>query len=122
MNKTFCILTILALASGCGKTINDTETSKARFYSRSQELPDDLTLEVDEDVSSSTIFEIPKNALFKLPTELIAKDGNAIGKKIEIFYDFSSSRAFKLKCTYYSTDHDTTLAFEKCEASNGDEI
>lgn len=113
---------MLALSFGCGKKITETETNKSNHITEPQALSEDLTLEVDENVSPVTIFAIPENAMFRIPTELIAKDGKASGKKIVIFYNATGDNDYKFQCSYSSIDHDTTLAFEKCESNNGNKL
>jgi hypothetical protein len=118
--KFFFVLILLAAVSGCGKKINDKGGSATR--ERTQRHGNNLTLVVNERVSLTTDYDVPKNARFKLPTELKARYGNAIGKKIEIFYNYSSSHEYEFRCTYSSTDKDSKLALVNCETSNGDEI
>lgn len=118
--KFLYVLLLLALVTGCGKKINDTGGTVTRQLP--QKLERNLTLVVDEVVSLTTHYHLPESALFKLPTELKARFGNAIGKKIQIFYNYSSSNQYEFRCTYSSTDKDSKLAFVNCETSDGHEM
>ena len=113
----------LALAFGCGKKINDPETTNAgTSQGQNTELPAELTLQVNEVVSAIKTYELPENAWFKLPTKLLAKEGNAIGKRVKIFYNLLSSGSYEFHCTYKSVIKVTELAFENCQSSDGLEI
>lgn len=114
------VLTLLTLACSCGKKIN--EGADADTGKKPLKLERNLTLVVDEVVSLTTDYHVPENAMFKLPTELNARLGNAIGKKIEIFYNYTSSNQYEFRCTYSSTERDSKLALVNCVSSSGDEI
>jgi hypothetical protein len=112
----------LAIAFGCGKKISDPKATTASTQGQTQELPTDLKIEVNESESPFKRYELPKNAWFQLPTKLLAKEGNAIGKQIKIYYNLWSSGKYEFQCSYRSTSKATELAFEKCVSSTGVEI
>jgi hypothetical protein len=113
----------LALAFGCGKKINDPETTDGNFRpTQTQELPAQLTLQVNEAVSPIKSYLLSKNAWFKLPSKLVAKEGNAIGKRVKIFYNLLNSGGYEFHCSYRSTVQVAELAFENCQSSDGLEI
>jgi hypothetical protein len=118
--KFLYLVLLLALATGCGKKIIDKGPS--RNNGKTQKLEKNLTLVVNEVVSLTTNYHLPESAVFKLPTELKAKYGNAIGKKIQIFYNYTNAQEYEFRCTYSSTNKDSKLAFENCETSDGYEI
>lgn len=121
--KKLCPLMSLALAFGCGKKINDPETTDANSRPpQTQELPAELTIQIIEAISPFKTFLLPENGWFKLPTKLLAKEGNAIGKKVKIFYNLLSSGEYEFHCSYRSTVKVTELAFENCQSSDGLEI
>lgn len=123
LTKRLCPLMSLALAFGCGKKINDPETTTGNTRpGQEQELPSKLTLQIDETVSPIKLYEFPKNAWFKLPTKLFAKEGNAVGKKVTIYYNLRPTGAYEFLCTYRSVSHATELAFQKCNDMDGVEI
>ena len=124
LTKRLCPLMSLALAFGCGKKINDPKTTSGdnQTQSQVQELPAILTLQVNEATSPIKLYELPKNAWFKLPTKLLAVEGSARSKKVKIYYNLLKSGEYEFNCSYLSTTSTTELAFEKCESSSGLEI
>lgn len=119
--KRICPLVSLALAFGCGKKINDPSTTDNNRTTEGQvqELPPRLTLQINEVISSIKSYQIPRNAWFQLPAKLIAKEGNAIGKRVKIYYNIISSGQYDFHCFYKSVSSSAELAFEKCESSQG---
>ncbi len=122
LTKKLCPLMSLALAFGCGKKINEPEANTSSTRGQEQELPAVLTLQVDEAVSTVKMYKLTKNAWFKLPTKLIAKEGNALGKKVKIYYNLLNNGDYEFFCTYRSLTQTTELPFERCESSQGLEI
>jgi hypothetical protein len=123
LTKRLCPLMTLALAFSCGKKINDPETTgSGTTQGQNQELPSTLNLQVNESLSSVKIYELPRNAWFKLPTKLLAREGNATGKKVRIYYNLLRSGDYEFKCSYRSLSAVTELPFEKCESRDGLEI
>ena len=113
----------LALAFSCGKKINDPETTgSGTIQGQTQELPSTLNLQVNESLSSIKIYELSRNAWFKLPTKLFAREGNATGKKIQIYYNLLRSGDYEFQCSYRSLTAVAELPFEKCESRDGLEI
>ena len=111
----------LWLAFGCGKKINDPSTSEPNRTTQNQELPAVLTLQVVETESSVKRYELPRNAWFSLPTKLLARQGNATGKRVKIFYNLLDDQ-HEFHCFYKSTAKTAELDFEKCESNVGVEI
>lgn len=123
LTKKLCPLMSLALAFSCGKKINDPESTNAgTTQGQNTELPAELTLQVNEVVSAIKTYEIPRNAWFKLPTKLLAREGNAIGKRVRIYYNLLVSGDFEFQCSYRSTVKTSELAFENCQSNQGVEI
>jgi hypothetical protein len=122
LTKKLCPLVSLAIAFGCGKKISDPKATTASTQGQTLELSTDLKIEVNESESPFKRYELPKNAWFQLPTKLLAKEGNAIGKQIKIYYNLWSSGKYEFQCSYRSTSKATELAFEKCVSSSGVEI
>ena len=124
LTKRLCPLMSLALAFGCGKKINDPEATSGNNQTQSQvqELPAVLTLQLNEAISPIKMYELPKNAWFKLPTKLLAVEGSAQSKKVKIYYNLLSNGEYEFNCSYRSLTSITELAFEKCESSGGLEI
>lgn len=120
-NELFFVLFVSCLVSGCGKKMIDSK-AKPENHNLPQKLERNLTLVVNEDVSLTTTYKLPESAVFKLPTILKARFGNAIGKKIKIFYNYSGPGQYDFHCTYSSTLKDKFLALENCESSDGDEV
>lgn len=110
----------LAIAFGCGKKINDPKTSDSGRTTQSQttELSETFTLEVNEAVSSVKAYTLPRNAWFKLPAKLTAKEASAAGKVVKIFYNMESSGNYEFHCFYKSIALASELAFEKCQSSD----
>jgi len=122
LTKRLCPLMSLALAFGCGKKINDPETTSGSNQGQNQELPAILTVQVNESESAVKMYELPRNAWFTLPNKLQVRAGNGIGKKITIYYNLLESGDYEFQCSYNSIGQSTELLFEKCESSNGLEI
>lgn len=111
----------LALAFGCGKKINDPNTTEPNRSTQNQELPAVLTLQVVESESAMKRYELPRNAWFSLPSKLMVRAGNATGKRVKIFYNLIEG-THEFHCFYKSVAKVTELDFEKCESSLGVEI
>jgi len=123
LTKRLCPLMSLALAFSCGKKINDPEaTGGGNTQGQNQELPAVLTLQVNEVVSPTKQYLLPRNAWFKLPTKLLAIEGNAAGKKVQIYYNLLNSGDYEFQCSYRSVASATELPFVNCESSDGLEI
>ena len=124
LKKRLCPLMGLALAFGCGKKISDPSTTggNGSTQGQAQELPANLTLQLTEAFSPFKSYQLPLNAWFKLPTMLSVKEGNAIGKRVKIYYNLLTSGDYEFHCYYSSTRLSLELSFEKCESSQGVEI
>lgn len=122
ITKKLCPLMSLALAFGCGKKINDPKTTEANRSTQNQELPAVLTLQVKEIESTMKKYELPRNAWFSLPTKLLVRQGNGIGKRVKIFYNQLADSSYEFHCFYKSTAKPAELDFEKCESNLGVEI
>lgn len=122
--KRLCPLMSLALAFGCGKKINDPKTTEGNrtTQGQQQELPANLTLRINEVLSSFVSYQLPRNAWFKLPSKLLAVEGNAIGKRVKIYYNLFSSRDYEFHCYYSSINSAKELLFENCESIQGQEV
>jgi hypothetical protein len=118
LKKRLCPLMTLAIAFGCGKKINDPKTTEITRSSQNQELPSTLILQLDESVSSTTTYKMPKNAWFKLPSKIRAKQASAAGKSVKVFYNYTSENHYEFHCYYNSAVLATELTFEKCQASD----
>lgn len=122
ITKKHCPLLILLLAFGCGKNIKEAKTSNTNHQVQNQGLSSNLALQVDEAVSATKLYKIPRNAWFKLPTKLFVQNGDATGKEVKIYYNLLGSSNYEFECTYFSTNQVGILAFEKCESKDGYEI
>ena len=120
LTKRLCPLMSLAIAFGCGKKINDPQTSDSgrTTQSQTQELPGALTLEVNEAVSAVKAYTLPRNAWFKLPAKLNAKEASAAGKVVKIFYNMEASGNYECHCFYKSITQTNELSFDKCQSSD----
>ena len=120
LTKKLCPLMSLALAFGCGKKINDPDTTTGNSRREvGQELPPVITVQLDETVSPVKLYTLPRNAWFKLPSKLLATAGNAAGKKVKIYYGVLSNGYFEFYCSYSSVSSATELAIDKCESNYG---
>ncbi len=117
LTKRLCPLMTLAIAFGCGKKINEPSTTEISRATQTQELPSVLTLQVNEAVSTLKTYVLPKNAWFKLPTKLKAKDASAVGKKVKIYYNVLEDGEYEFHCYYKSITQTSELSFEKCQSS-----
>lgn len=117
--KRLCPLVSLAIAFGCGKKINDPAPKPAVNNSaQMQELPSTLTLEVNAANSPETSYLLQRNAWFKLPSRLIAKNASAVGKSVKILYNLDSNNHYEFHCLYSSLVQATELTFDKCQTSD----
>jgi hypothetical protein len=120
LTKKLCPLMSLALAFGCGKKINDPDTTSGNNRAeQGYELPPVITVQLDETVSPVKLYTLPRNAWFKLPSKLLATTGNAIGNKVKIYYGVLSNGYFEFYCSYSSASSATELAIDKCESNYG---
>lgn len=119
LKKRLCPLMSLALAFSCGKKINDPETIGGSTQGQEQELPSALTLQINEALSPIKTYELQESAWFKLPSKLVAQEGNATGKKVKIYYNLFTNGDYEFSCSYRSSTSVKDLAFEKCESSSG---
>ena len=119
IKKRLCPLVSLALAFGCGKKINDpSDPPLINHSAQMQELPATLTLEVNAANSSETKYLLQRNAWFKMPSHLIAKDASAIGKSVKIFYNLDINNHYEFHCLYRSLVQTAELTFDKCQTSD----
>lgn len=124
LSKRICPLMSLALALGCGKKINDPATSDLNRTGQTQttELPTVLTLKLEETISNTKTYKMPKNAWFNLPEKLTAKAGNPIGRRVKIYYNLLTNGDYEFLCNYKSLTSSTELAFENCVSNDGVQI
>lgn len=118
LTKRLCPLMTLALAFGCGKKINDPETTSSSTQGQGHELPTVLTLQINEAQSPVKSYNLTQNAWFNLPTTLTSVSGDVTGKIVEIYYNMESDTEYEFRCTYRSTSSATKLAFVNCETQD----
>jgi hypothetical protein len=120
LTKRLCPLMSLAIAFGCGKKINDPTTTEINRtgQTQTQELPSTLKIEVNEQISAEKVYTLPRNAWFRLPSKLIAKEASAVGKRVKIYYNFTSDNEYEFHCYYKSITQAAELSFEKCQSSD----
>jgi hypothetical protein len=122
LTKRLCPLMTLALALGCGKKINDPETTSSSTQGQSPELPTALTLQINEALSPVKSYTLSKNAWFRLPTRLTSVEGNVSGKMVKIYYNLVNPTEYEFNCTYRSSTSANQLSFVKCESKDNIEI
>ncbi len=120
LTKRLCPLMSLALAFGCGKKINDPATSDVNRTDQTQttELPAVLTIQLQEAVSSVKTYQLSRNAWFNLPEKLTVRAGNAVGKRVTIYYNLLTNGDYEFLCNYKSVSSATQLNFQNCESSD----
>jgi hypothetical protein len=118
LSKRLCPFMTLAIAFGCGKKINDPKITELSRQNQNQELPSTLIIQLDESESAMTTYKMPRNAWFKLPTKIRAKQASAAGKSVKVFYNYTSEGHYEFHCYYNSAVLATELTFEKCQASD----
>ena len=122
LTKRLCPLMTLALAFGCGKKINDPETTASSTQGQTPELPTVLTLQINEAQSPIKTYPLSQNAWFKLPLALKGQSGNVTGKIVKIFYNVVDASDYEFHCTYRSVSSATELAFVNCQSQDNIEI
>ncbi len=119
LKKRLCPLVSLAIAFGCGKKINDPASAPVINHSaQMQELPSTLTLEVNSANSTETSYLLQRNAWFKLPSHLIAKNASAVGKTVKVYYNLDTNNHYEFHCLYSSSVQAAELSFDKCQTSD----
>ncbi len=121
LTKRLCPLMSLALAFGCGKKINDPATSdNGRTVTPSMPGSSSIVIKFDESSASTKSYLFNKSAYMHLPPKLVASEGNAVGRRMVIFYNYLADDDYEFLCTYRSSSSATELAFVSCEDSSGD--
>lgn len=123
LTKRLCPLMSLAIVFGCGKKINDPETTSARNnQGQTTELPATFSLTINEAASPITTYQLQKNGWFQLPAKLFARESSAIGKQVRIYYNLMTNGDYEFRCNYKSLTSSTELAFVNCENQDNREI
>ncbi len=116
--RKFCPLMSLALAFGCGKDITDSKVSDLNSSTQGQLLPDTLTLELDDMVSSRVSHVLDRDGIFTLPSKLQVSQGNGTGKTIKITYNIVDEYDFEFSCFYTSVSSTNEIPLDYCLSSD----
>lgn len=113
--KFFPLLSLAVLTMGCGKEITEAQTSVGK-NTENQDLPSVYVLGLKEGDGFRKTIPVPQNATFIVPQSLYVRNGNAVGKKVEITYNMDSSNSdeYEFRCSYYSDLAQDQLSLLHC--------
>lgn len=113
--KFIPFLSLAVLTMGCGKEITEAKTSSGK-NTENQDLPSVYILSIKDGDGFRKTIPVPQNALFIVPSSLYVRNGNAVGKKVEITYNQDSSNPddYEFRCSYYSDLEQDQLKLLNC--------
>lgn len=124
LTKKLCpLMSLAALALGCGKKINDPETTSGDGTRYEEQRPSSvLVLEIKTNESSKLSYTVPFNGYFFFPSKLTMKAGSGLGKTVRFIYDIDKNGEYDYLCYYKSTVEPTELRFDKCLNADGADL
>ena len=110
VQKLCPLLSLAALAIGCGKKIEDASAPTIRNI-ENQEPSSLLILRLQ---GSHYTYPANRFGSYKIPSELKVNSGNTAGKLVSITYDLDSNGAYQMKCTYRGNSAGNRILLTKC--------
>jgi hypothetical protein len=118
--KKLCpLMSLMALSFGCGKKINDPETTGSNQGQQNQTPSSVVVLEIKTSSSYNAFYKIPIPGWFYFPSNLTLKKGSALGKRVKITYNVDQY-GHDQSCYYGSAVDSKEIPFENCVNDNGD--
>jgi len=117
ISKKICPLMTLLLSFSCGKKINEPNTIESRISNQTPEEEWGVLLIELPPGSIETSYRFNRNAWINLPTKLNVESGNALGKRLKIYYNLTDQGDYEFHCLYRSSLLSNEMNFEKCETS-----
>lgn len=121
LNSKICpILTLMVTLVGCGKNVKDTQAD-ALVTAQNQATTDNVILEVNGAISSSSYYTIPRNGITTLPDKIKVTKGTVGSKKVVITYNIvpEDQAIYEFKCDYTGNSGSTDLYLNTCSDSYG---
>ncbi len=121
--RKLCPLITLAIATiGCGKKINEENSSSTRPVRQNVNLPSTYMIQLDGSKVSRNNYTLPAATTFELPDRIKVKRGNPIGKTVEIAHNISpyDGDDYDFMCTYKSTGSTSEMTLQKCVTFDGE--
>lgn len=119
LTKRLCpLMSLAALVLGCGKKINDAETTTGGGTTEPQRPSSMLVLEVKSDEDSQTYYDVSMTGWFYMPEKLTVKEGDGSGQRAYLFQNIDANGDHEYVCSYYGFK-ESELSFERCENFDG---